>query len=215
MVPNSQPEKIEPAVPTRRLFFAVELAPEVRAATEDLSARLQKAAQFTRARISWVPADNFHITLFFLGDIPEYKGLELKELLPDAVAGIDPFPLDVRHVGTFPKDQRKPPRVLWLGVHQPSEMLHRLRKGCASIILRAGLPLPDQDFSPHLTLARFRSTAGLGAFSAILREYSFFKAGKGDVTRLVLMESITGGGPARYVPYATADFGMQETAPES
>jgi 2'-5' RNA ligase len=192
-----------------RLFFAVEISGDVRDALADLNRRLQKAAQFTPAKITWVPPENFHITLFFLGEVELGTALKLKELLPNAVSEVEPFSLDMRHIGTFPKGGKVPPRVLWVGSFNTPEGMHRLRKGCASVIAQAGLPIPEQDFSPHITLARFRSGAGLGPFLKILREYEHYKAGKSPVTRLVLMESQTGGGPARYAPYATMQFAQQ------
>lgn len=193
---------------TRRLFFAVELDEAVRQNLASLVERLQKAAQFTPVRISWVPASHFHTTLYFLGETSQQIADQLATLLPEAVKDIPPFPLDIRHIGVFPKDSGRPPRVLWAGVHNPPDALMRLRERCASIIARAGLPVPDQNFTPHITLARFRSAKGLHPFQRVLQEYQFFKAGKCEVGRLALMESHTGGGPARYEPYATAPFSV-------
>lgn len=189
----------------KRLFFAIELSDDVRSATADLESRLQKAAHFTPARIVWVPPQNFHITLWFLGDVGPAE--KLAALLPEAVKEMEPFELDFRHLGTFPPDNR-PPKVLWVGVHNPPEALTTLREKCASIIARAGLPIPDPEgaFHPHVTIARFKSSKGVRAVQKQLETYKFAKLGKSLVSRLVLKESITGGGPARYEPYATADF---------
>ncbi len=193
-----------------RLFFAVEISEEIRAKVADLRARLQKAAHFTPLRATWVPPQNYHITLYFLGDLTQKKAGRLVEHLPLAAEGMAPFTLDFRKLGFFPPDGPKPPRVLWLGVHRPPEALAQLRRNCATVIRAAGLPIPGQDFSPHLTLARFRSTKGLSAFRRQLREYEHVKAGTCEVGRVVLMQSITGGGPARYEPYATANFSAPE-----
>ncbi len=190
---------------TRRLFFALELSDQVRAATVDLVSRLQKAAHFTPARVVWVPEDNYHLTLWFLGDVK--PALKLARLLPEAVSGMEPFELDSRHLGTFPSGGR-PPSVLWTGIHNPPEALQDLRDRCASLMARAGIAIPDPEgeYHPHVTIARFKSAKGIYAFQKQMETYQFAKLGKTTVKRLVLMESITGDGPARYEPFATADF---------
>lgn len=191
---------------TRRLFFALEFTQEVRAATADLAERLRKAAHFTPCRIVWVEPANYHLTLYFLGELTQQTADALAADLAQSAAALEPFLLDLRHVSTFPAEGRQPPRVLWVGIHQAPTGLMAARQLCASMIARAGLPVPQQDFSPHLTLARFKSTKGVHAFRKMLEGYQFTKLGKSEVTRIVLMESLTGKGPATYVPFATGDF---------
>ncbi len=195
-----------PQQPQRRIFFALEMQPEIRRGLAELSGRLQKAVKFTPARISWVPPENFHVTLYFLGDTPQKKAEELASLLQEAAAGIPPFRLDIRHLGVFPSAGRLPPKVLWAGVHRPPDAVHELRDHCASIIAKAGLPVPDQNFTPHITMARIKSTKGLGPFRQQIRTYEHVKIGHNPVDHVTLMESITGKGPARYLPYASANF---------
>lgn len=191
---------------TKRLFFAVELDEATRAQITDIADRLKKGAHFTAAKLVWVPQENYHLTLWFLGDVSQSVADRLAAGLPTTVQDMEPFEVDCRHLGTFPEDDRKPPKVLWFGTHRVPEALHRLRQNCASLIVRNGIPLPEQNFSPHVTLARFKSTKDVRPFRSLMKNYQFAKAGKSKVTRVVLIESQTGGGQARYVPYATADF---------
>lgn len=166
--------------------------------------RLKKAVHFTPMQITWVPQESFHITLYFLGELSQSVADRLGGFLTEAPVPVAPFLIDMRHLGTFPNDGKAPPRVLWAGMHQPPEALQQVRLHAGSLIARAGLPLPAQDFTPHVTLARFKSTKGLFVFKKLLETYRFAKFGKCEVGRLVLMESLTGGGPARYVPFQTA-----------
>lgn len=192
---------------SRRLFYAIVPSPEVTSAIAAVATRLQKGANFTSARIIWVPPANYHVTLFFLGEVAADTAKRLADSLSDAATGVPTFDLDVRKLDFFPTDGGRPPRVLWAGIHNPSEIIAQLRNNCASAIAKARLPVPDQDFSPHITLARFKSTAGLAPFRDMVGEYRNTRFGKCPVDRLVLMESITGGGPARYQPFATATLG--------
>lgn len=189
---------------SRRLFFAVPVDAEVRRQIADTANRLQKAFGFTGAKVSWAPEANFHITLFFLGQVSHSQAETLRQLLPEATAVIEPFSVDFRHLHTFPQDPGKPPKVLWMGCHRPPEALVELRRKVASIIVRAGLPLPEQDFTPHVTLARFKSSRDWKVIQTHLKTYQHVKAGVSTTRELVLMESITGKGPATYHPFATA-----------
>lgn len=196
-----------------RLFFAVELSNRVREDLADLSSRMEKAARFTPAKISWVPAENFHLTLYFMGNLPRQIAESLKVEVPPLIGGLPSFDLDVRKLGMFPSDPKTPPRVLWIGIHKPPAELFLLRDRCADALRKCGLPVPDQDFHPHVTLARIKSTKGLGPFRKQIQLHDFHKSGKTEVERLVLMESITGDGPARYQPWATFPLSPRE-APE-
>lgn len=198
------------AAPTRRLFFAVYPDEHSRAAIADTVERLQKAAHFTPLKAAWVPADQYHVTLFFMGNVPEAAAQGLKRALESQPSGIPGFRLDVRRLGFFPTAGKEPPKVLWIGVHKPQPELIALRQFAAILLAKNRIPVPDQDFSPHITLARFKSTKGIHPFRQIIRPYEYFKAGKSIVTRLCLVESETGGGPARYKPFA---YGNLDPAP--
>ena len=204
MTDAQTPDSPAPVRTDVRLFFAVELGPEVRQRVAELASRLQKAAIFTPVRLSWVKPENYHITLFFLGDVPKDRAEKLARVLPDVARGLPCFDLDIRHLGTFPESGNSPPKVLWMDCHRVSPTLLKLREQCAKAIQRANLKVPDQDFSPHVTIARFKSTKGLREFSRLMKDYLHYKAGKCQVNRIVLMESRTGGGEATYVPYASA-----------
>jgi RNA 2',3'-cyclic 3'-phosphodiesterase len=188
---------------TNRLFFALEINTQIRNQISDLTSRLKKVAQFSAVNVSWVPEENYHLTLFFLGNIPSEKAKNLADRLTQAVKEIPPFPLDFRHLGFFPNEPKQPIKVLWLGIHRPPDELDRLRQQCASIIAETGLPVPDQQFSPHITLGRFKSNKGVSAFRKMTKVYQFTKMGTCEVNQLVLMESITGDGPATYAPFAS------------
>jgi 2'-5' RNA ligase len=194
--------------PTQRLFLALELDPPTHAALVDLSTRLQKGALFTPARFAWVPPENFHLTLFFLGDTPGEKVGSLLEALTHRAAQIQPFQIDVRHLGYFPQAQGEPPRVLWTGIHQPPAALAQTRDACADALRATGLPVPAQDFNPHITLARIKSTRGLREFQTMARTYDFIKCGRSNVESISLFESQTGGGPARHTPIGRAPLAL-------
>lgn len=100
----------------------------------------------------WVPVDQIHLTLSFLGSIEE-------SLLPGLCRQLGRirapgFQLNFSRTGCFP-DHRHP-RVLWLGL-QPEPHLELLAGQIHSVLVSCGIILEDRPFSPHITLARIRS----------------------------------------------------------
>ena len=128
---------------TRRLFVAVALPEPVRAALVALAQPLQG--------VTWTRPEQLHLTLRFLGDVPEEK----IEAIETHLGGVhvEPFILPVEGTGAFPP--KGPPRVLWVGVGHGHPRLHQMRQRVDDALLAAGLlDLDVRTFHPHATLAR-------------------------------------------------------------
>jgi 2'-5' RNA ligase len=130
-----------------RLFLAVEVPGDVRdlvvAATRDQRDRLPRAR--------WVPAENLHVTLAFLGGVSPGRLAWVKERAGVASAGLAPFEVAVSGLGAFPRTGRI--RVLWVGLDDPTEGLAGLARALADELAEE-FPPQDRPFSAHLTLAR-------------------------------------------------------------
>ena len=94
----SDPESPKP----RRLFLALPVAPNVLDNLVSISTSLAKAAQFTPVKILWVKPENIHLTLHFLGAVPESKVQQIQESLPHWLAGEPRFNVGVQGLGYFP-----------------------------------------------------------------------------------------------------------------
>ena len=132
-----------------RLFVALELSDSVRAAVRELIGRLQRA----RADVRWVRPEGMHLTLKFIGEVPEDR-LELIRAALGGVASPKPVTLEFRELGYFPSERR--PRVLWAGI-QASDNLAELAAQIESALEPLGIEGENRDYVPHLTLGRFKS----------------------------------------------------------
>lgn len=145
-----------------RLFVALNLP----VAERD---RLQRAAGALRVAhlpVRWVQGDALHLTLKFLGEVPEQRAGEIEAGL-DRVAGtVVPFELELRGLGGFPNLAN--PRVVWVGVHAPPE-LARLASGVEDAMAEMGFPREARPFTPHLTLGRAERDARASAFRGLAR----------------------------------------------
>jgi 2'-5' RNA ligase len=130
-----------------RLFVAISLSNELRARFSALLQELRPLAPPTK----FVPAENLHLTLKFLGEVPPAKLDEIRSVL-STVRSQQPVTLEFRALAFFPN--KRHPKVLWVDAQSTASL-----KSLAANIDRAmhtlGFPLETRAFTPHLTLARF------------------------------------------------------------
>ena len=179
-----------------RLFLAFELSPAQRDSLSQLCASAP-AAVVSGGR--WVPAANWHLTLHFLGEVPGARLSELKAALTTVKAS--PGMLALQGLGCFPK--RDAARVLWAGV-AADPALSECHAQLARALVRLDFSLPERPFSPHITLARFRTPQDRAVLAPWLAAQRYWQ---GDIaaaplTHFTLFESQLGRGSPRYVPLA-------------
>ena len=137
-----------------RAFIAISLSPEIYQRLEETSRLLQE--RLPRAQVRWVPAQNIHLTIKFLGNVSLSNLERLKEVLQAEVSRHPAFEISVGELGAFPSNQR--PRVLWIGIEAPPE-LSALQRGIEAEMARLGYAREERPFSPHLTLGRVARNA--------------------------------------------------------
>lgn len=103
----------------------------------------------------WVAREGLHVTLVFLGEIPEGADLG-RDGYRAAAARARAFELEPAGMGRFPL--RGAPRVLWLGLRErgAAGAMARLAAELGDAAREVGLEVPRRPFRPHLTLARAR-----------------------------------------------------------
>lgn len=126
---------------TRRLFFALWPDEETRA---ELGAVSRSALRACKSRA--VPAQNYHLTLAFLGD---QSGQQVDRLATLASVAVPEFELLLDHFGHWHGS-----RVLWLGLHECPTGLAALVAQIRTELDGLGISYDRRDFRPHLTLAR-------------------------------------------------------------
>lgn len=137
-----------------RAFIAIDLSPEIRRMLEQVTRQLKD--QLAGVPIRWVPAENIHLTLMFLGDV-SVKNLEiLTKVLQNEVSSHHSFEFSVGGLGAFPNTRHA--RVLWVGVEAPAELLS-IQRGIETAVSRLGYAREDRPFSAHLTLGRVSRNA--------------------------------------------------------
>jgi 2'-5' RNA ligase len=135
-----------------RSFIAIELSADVLRRVSALQERI--VGDLPSGLVRWVRPEGIHLTLKFLGDVQADRLEVLSETLCGVCAPHAPFSLSIGGMGVFPNPRR--PRVVWLGVDEPTGALSRLQRAVERDIAPLGFPTERRRFSPHLTLGRVR-----------------------------------------------------------
>ena len=138
----------------------------------------------------WIDPSDFHITLRFYGDMDNAQAKDLTQSLSQITC--KPFTPELSTLGTFGSDK---PRMLWAGV-TANKQLSTLHQAHETLAQRLGFKAEGRKFTPHVTLARFKSSRApqLGHY---LAEHNDFPPLTFEVTDFCLYSAkdSTGGGP--------------------
>lgn len=131
-----------------RAFVAIPLDDATRATVAEEIERLRPLC----GAVAWVPARNLHLTVKFLGTLPDGQIEAVSGALAAVAASIPPFDLALHGLAGFPGMER--PRILWIGIAEgglPARGLHhRVETGLEAL----GFERDARPWHPHLTVGR-------------------------------------------------------------
>ncbi len=148
--------------------------------------------------VRWVRTDGLHVTVRFLGPTAPSRLEGIERAVMATAAEMEPLRLHLHGGGGFPRPDR--PRTLWLRIDEGEEQLAALARRLDEHLADEEWPREQRPFRAHLTLARSDGVpTGPEALRRLIIEAESLDVGW-EAAELVLFESITGGGPARYQP---------------
>lgn len=158
-----------------RLFLAIELP----AVCKEGLAKIRSDIAGAR----WVPLEQLHLTLAFLGEVDADAAVRLGEALAKVEA--KEFTLAFTGAGCFPN--RHQPRVLWAGLSKELR-LTSLAAAINAVVRGCSIPMEERPFSPHITLARLKlpclrevteflaSNSSIEIAPFVVREFTLFQS---------------------------------------
>lgn len=188
---------------TIRCFIAVKLPEGIRRSIADLIAWLRN----TGTGVAWVPADNIHLTLKFLGNTDQALIPQIKHGISKKLSLCSPFYIKIVGVGCFPSE--KHPKVLWLGLKN-TEVLGSISKEIDALVTGYGFPPEDRPYSPHLTIGRVRSQKGNAEMLRRFAEFREADFGELEVRSIHIMKSELKPAGAKYTSLAEIPIGTEE-----
>jgi 2'-5' RNA ligase len=162
-----------------RLFVAIDLPDAIKQQLLDLQTHIPTAR--------WTKLEQMHLTLRFIGEVPDEEVEPIKSAL--AIVTASPFELTLRNVGHFPSGKRTLPRVLWVGIDkQPA--LNDLHQQIESALSQLGFKPDNKSFSPHITLARLKLNRPARQVDHFLSKHERIHAGTFTATEFRLYSSL-------------------------
>ncbi|MCL5962678.1 MAG: RNA 2',3'-cyclic phosphodiesterase [Chloroflexi bacterium] len=131
-----------------RVFIAIELPEGLR----DRLSQVQNHLKTKGFGVRWVSPTGIHLTLKFLGYVPEGQVEPIAAGVARAASKAKSFSLTMNGLGMFPSPHR--PRVLWVGIGGEADRLRELQERVDEELAAQGFPTEKRPFSPHLTLGR-------------------------------------------------------------
>jgi 2'-5' RNA ligase len=165
-----------------RLFIGMPLSPDVEASL----GRVIDDFRSLSGRLKWVPPENIHLTMRFLGDTEESLVPKLSALLDKIGSQYAPVQSVIDRVGGFPNLQR--PRVIWAGLRDNLGPLEKMAREVELAVRPLRFPKESKRFNAHLTLARVRDASQVAELLRFLNDYDFAEIPV-QFDRLVLFKS--------------------------
>ncbi len=195
-MPEAEPTRSE----TYRLFISLSVPEEVKSRILAAQRELQRVFPGEAAR--WTKADQFHLTLRFLGAVAAERTALLVQSLEQACHGFGALHLRGVGIGAFPK--LRFPRVLWAGVADREDRLPALCMAVQKATNEFTTEEPEDKFSGHITVARIKSirpreAAALAAAAEKMQQTVF---GEWTCSELGLMRSQLSPAGARHTVMA-------------
>lgn len=168
-----------------RLFVAVEI--ENRDVLKEVIRFRDAVVACSRQRgIKGVEDENIHLTLRFIGEVPDDSLPQISECVRRAGEYVK-FQMRVEGVGAFPSPSR--PRVLWVGVTEGFEKLRVIRDGLEGCL--RPYAQPDRgEFVPHITVGRVKGSFDMQCLKRVLETYENTVFGLSPVTQVKLKKSV-------------------------
>jgi 2'-5' RNA ligase len=186
-----------------RLFAAIELEAGIKQGL----VRLQRDLRIAPAAVRWLTPDQMHLTLKFLGDVPDPDVPVVCEALREIAGRTPPFEIEVAGLGCFPPGGSA--RIVWAGLNEPTGVLALCRERCEAAFADLGFRRENRGFTPHLTIGRVKEPRASHEIRAAVQRHVAFQGGRQDVAEIVMFESFLKREGAEYAAVARYALGEQ------
>ena len=178
----------------KRLFIGIPIVSDTAVGQVEI---WKKDAELNRNVLKYTRPDNWHITLFFLGNTDESLIPVLEQMIALSFAENIMHYTNLKGIGVFPNLHN--PKVLWIGIENVDSLLAAHAR-LESLLLESGLGFDQKPLKPHLTIARVKRVGQPDSFDRLQHKNRFLTFGTVLLEKIVLYESVsTPDGPV-YVP---------------
>ena len=166
-----------------RTFIAIKILPGKR--YNNIYSALQEHLKHDIIR--WVPENNLHITLRFLGETSASQTENICEELENIANQFSPFQFILKGFGFFKRKGK--PQVLYAKT-EDSPTLHLLADEIEKSMLNLGFTAKIKDFKPHLTLGKIKNLDQKNHFFSVINKSEETRLQKVTVSEIIFYQSI-------------------------
>jgi RNA 2',3'-cyclic 3'-phosphodiesterase len=167
-----------------RIFIGIKLDTTAIEQTEKFLKPFKKIA----CPIRWVKPGNIHITLKFIGEIPDKKYPPILQAVTEAAASLHAGEFDVTLSGCGKFGPRDTLNIFWVGI-APQDTLTQLYEKIENSLFKIGIPKEDRPFKPHITIGRNKKDFNFKPVFNLIDENKDRKITGMHVTHFQLFES--------------------------
>jgi 2'-5' RNA ligase len=165
------------------------------------------ARRVVGAEVNWVRPQQMHLTLKFLGDVPDTETPDICRVVKQVADDFEPFEVVCRGAGAFPN--LREPRTLWIGIQDGEEELKQLQREIDDALkAKLGYGREQRAFHPHLTIGRVKHATEEQhrRLVEILEEQADFDADLAIIDEVVTFASFLGRGGPKHDPLDHAEL---------
>jgi len=167
-----------------RCFLAIALPEDIQRQLTHLQERLGSQVRGVR----WTRTDHIHLTIKFLGEVPDRDIPSVCELASTITARYKPFKLEVGRTGCFPP--RGPARIVWVGIPDPPRALIDCQRDCETRYAELGFKAENRPYHAHLTIGRVKDMRADREIRLAVENEQRFDAGRFLAEELILFQSV-------------------------
>ena len=182
-----------------RLFVALLLSEGVRAGLARVRAKLTRSCDGVR----WIPSKQLHLTVKFLGEVPDSNVAAVSEAIAQASTRAAPSTMEIACTGCFPSGG--PVRIVWAGAGDTPEAVDQCVETVTSELAQIGFAPERRRWSANITLGRVRDDRTGGRIRAAVEALSF-EAMEQPVEALTLMSSVLSPRGPTYTVVSSANL---------
>lgn len=134
-----------------RTFIALELPPALKSRLGEI---IERYSRLSPPGVNWVPPQNIHMTLVFIGEVEQTQIAELDEVITRLLRGFPPLNFTAEGLELFPS---RDPRMLWLKLSAENDDIYKLQKRLIREVLSLGISPDRKPLKLHVTLARLKT----------------------------------------------------------
>jgi 2'-5' RNA ligase len=161
----------------------------------DTYEKLRSIASDKQMKVRWVPAENWHITLRFLGDTSADHIIDIKAALNKIAQKHQRMTVHLDGIGSFPNARRA--KVIWAGLRKAGPLVDLQRDIDESLSTLLHLEPEKKEYTPHATLGRLRKPVDC---NTLLSPFAARPFGSMNITDFTIFESVMKPTFSSYIP---------------